>query len=102
MLLSLHHDYVMVHTIWPQAPDRTHIECEWHFHPEAAARGRFDPDDAVDFWDMTNRQDWHMCELNQLGVASRAYVPAPYLPRESITAAFDRELLKSLGLTTDD
>jgi len=98
MLLSLHHDYVMVHTIWPQAPDRTHIECEWHFHPQAAARGTFDPDDAVNFWDLTNRQDWHMCELNQLGVASRGYTPAPYSPRESITAAFDRELLKSLGM----
>jgi hypothetical protein len=24
---------------------------------------RFDPEDAVEFWDMVNKQDWHVCEL---------------------------------------
>ena len=33
MLLSLHPDYMMVHTLWPIAPDRTINICEWHFHP---------------------------------------------------------------------
>ena len=36
MLLSLHPDYVMVHLIWPQSPERTLIQCDWFFHPEAA------------------------------------------------------------------
>ncbi|MBE0411049.1 MAG: hypothetical protein IBX69_15115 [Anaerolineales bacterium] len=27
---------------------------------------------------MTNQQDWHVCELSQLGVRSRAYRPSPY------------------------
>jgi Rieske 2Fe-2S family protein len=27
----------------------------------------FDASDAVDFWDLTNRQDWHVCELQQPG-----------------------------------
>ncbi len=30
-LLSLHPDYVMTHTLWPRAHDRTEIVCEWHF-----------------------------------------------------------------------
>ena len=34
MLLSLHPDYVMVHTLWPQSPGQTRNECEWLFHPE--------------------------------------------------------------------
>src|SRR5256885_5158490 len=28
LLLSLHPDYVMFHTLRPEAPDRTHITCE--------------------------------------------------------------------------
>src|SRR5437870_11894628 len=36
MLLSLHPDYVMVHQLWPQSPERTVIYCDWLFHPEAA------------------------------------------------------------------
>src|SRR5881397_2126647 len=36
MLLSLHPDYVMVHQLWPQSPDRTRIVCDWLFHPDAA------------------------------------------------------------------
>ena len=78
LLLSLHPDYMMVHTLWPIAPDRTVNVCEWHFHPSELARPDFDASDAIDFWDMTNRQDWHVCELSQAGIASRAYTPGPY------------------------
>jgi Rieske 2Fe-2S family protein len=97
MLLSLHPDYVMVHTLWPAAPDRTLIECEWLFHPDAPAGPGYNPDDAVEFWDLTNRQDWRICEATQLGVSSRAYTPGPYGPKESLSAAFDREVLLALG-----
>ena len=97
MLLSMHPDYVMVHQIWPQAPDRSLILCDWLFHPDAFARPDFRPNDAIEFWDMTNRQDWHVCELSQQGVASRAYQPGPYSPRETIPAAWDHEYLRALG-----
>jgi glycine betaine catabolism A len=94
MLLSLHPDYVMVHQLLPQSPERTLILCDWFFHPEAFKRRDFDPDDAIEFWDMVNRQDWHVCELSQRGIASRAYEPGPYSARESIPAAWDREYLR--------
>jgi Rieske 2Fe-2S family protein len=94
MLLSLHPDYVMVHQLSPQSPERTLILCDWFFHPDAFKRGDFDPDDAIEFWDMINRQDWHVCELSQQGIASRAYEPGPYSARESIPAAWDREYLR--------
>ena len=97
LLLSLHPDYVMAHQIWPRSPDRTLILCDWFFHSDAFGRADFHPDDAVEFWDMTNRQDWHVCELSQQGVSSRAYQPGPYSPRESIPAAWDREYLRVLG-----
>jgi len=55
-----------------------------------------DPRDAVEFWDITNRQDWQVCELMQTGVSSRAYTPSPYSGAESLLAEFDREYLKAI------
>jgi Rieske 2Fe-2S family protein len=97
MLLSLHPDYVMCHTLWPVHAAETRILCEWLFDPAASDRPGFDPDDAMQFWDMTNRQDWHVCELSQLGVSSRRYSPSPYASTESLLAAFDQEYLRALG-----
>lgn len=97
MLLSLHPDYVMFHLLWPQSAGRTLISCEWLFDPTAMAQPGFDSSGAVEFWDMTNRQDWHVCELSQLGLTSRAYTPGPYSAAESLPAAFDREVLRALG-----
>ncbi len=100
MLLSLHPDYVMFHTLWPEASDRTHITCEWLFHPDAFGQPGFAPEDAVSFWDETNRQDWTICERSQLGIGSRAYEPGPYSPREGISAAWDRAFLRAIGHTS--
>jgi Rieske 2Fe-2S family protein len=100
MLLSLHPDYVMFHTLWPEAPDRTRIFCSWLFHPDTLVNPECNPDDGIEFWDMTNRQDWHICEQSQLGVQSRAYQPGPYSKRESLSVQFDREVLKALGHPT--
>ena len=97
MLLSLHPDYVMFHTLWPEAPDRTRISCSWLFHPDTLNNPEHNPEDGIQFWDMTNRQDWRICEQSQLGVQSRAYRPGPYSKRESLSVQFDREVLKSLG-----
>jgi len=94
MLLSMHPDYVMLHQLWPKSPQRTLIFCDWFFHPDAFDRSDFHPDDAIEFWDMTNKQDWHVCELSQQGISSRAYEPGPYSARESIPAAWDREYLR--------
>src|SRR5437870_542797 len=47
MLLSLHPEYVMVHQLWPQSPERTLIVCDWLFHPDAARAGQavYNPQD---------------------------------------------------------
>jgi glycine betaine catabolism A len=82
VLLSLHPDYVMTHRLVPVAVDRTMIECTWAFAPEALDRPGFDPGYAVDFWDLTNRQDWLACESVQRGLASRQARPGPLAPSE--------------------
>src|SRR6202171_4616067 len=97
MLLSMHPEYVMVHQLWPQSPERTLIVCDWFFHPDAFDRPDFNPNDAIEFWDMTNKQDWHVCELSQQGIASRAYEPGPYSSREKIPAAWDEYYLRQMS-----
>jgi phenylpropionate dioxygenase-like ring-hydroxylating dioxygenase large terminal subunit len=92
----------MVHQLWPQSPERTLIVCDWLFHPDAFDRKDFNPDDAIEFWDVTNKQDWHVCELSQQGIASRAYEPGPYSWRESIPAAWDREYLRQMSQVNDE
>jgi Rieske 2Fe-2S family protein len=100
MLLSLHPEYVMVHQLWPQSLERTLIICDWLFHPDAfevqGGQPEFNPEDAIEFWDVTNKQDWHVCELSQQGIASRVYKPGPYSTRELIPAAWDREYLRQM------
>lgn len=77
LLVSGHPDYVMTHRVLPLAPDRTWIECSWYF-PTADV----DPSYAVDFWDLTNSQDWKACELVQRGVGSPHFAPGPFAPNE--------------------
>ena len=43
LLVSLHPDYVMVHTLWPRGPGRTEVVCEWYFEPETAAMPELRP-----------------------------------------------------------
>jgi glycine betaine catabolism A len=82
VLLSLHPDYVMTHILVPVAADRTRIECSWAFAPEAVARASFDPRYAVDFWDLTNRQDWTACESVQRGLSSPFAAAGPLAAEE--------------------
>jgi Rieske 2Fe-2S family protein len=89
LLLSLHPDYVMSHQVWPVDAERSRVVCEWLFDPATMARADFDPSDAVEFWDLTNRQDWAVCERQQEGTRSRAYVPGRYSLMEDMVHAFD-------------
>ena len=77
ILWSLHPDYVMTHRLVPLAPDRTRVDCIWSFAPEAVAKPDFDPAYAVEFWDLTNRQDWAACESVQRGLSSPHAEPGP-------------------------
>jgi Rieske 2Fe-2S family protein len=88
VLLSLHPDYVMIHRLVPLAADRTMIECVWSFAPEAVAAPGFNPAYAVDFWDITNRQDWHACESVQRGLSSPHAQPGPLAPDEDAVYQF--------------
>jgi Rieske 2Fe-2S family protein len=92
---------VMLHTLWPRETGRTEVICEWFFEARTVEAPGFDPTDAVEFWDQVNREDWHVCELTQQGMASSAYEPGRYTTQEGDVHAFDamvaERYLEALG-----
>ena len=99
MLLTPHPDFVLFHHIMPVGPGKIINDCYWLFHPdviqEESARARIES--AVQFWDMTNKQDWAVCEQMQSGTKSKRFSRGYYSGREDILLALDKEVLKALG-----
>ena len=95
--LNLHPDYMLTFTMWPKAADQTDIICEWHFHPDEIRKHGFNPHDAVEFWDITNKQDWALSDLAQQGISSKGYQPGPYSNREELLLALDRFVLERVA-----
>jgi len=88
LLVSLHPDYVMTHRMVPLTTGTTHVECSWMFRPEDIAREGFSPKYAVDFWDITNREDWGACESVQRGMESGNASAGPLSPDEDAIYQF--------------
>ncbi|HXF71281.1 MAG TPA: aromatic ring-hydroxylating dioxygenase subunit alpha [Actinomycetota bacterium] len=84
LMLSLSADHVAAFTLWPEGPGRTRIDCDFLFEPEEMARPGFDPSDAVDLWDLVNRQDWRICEAVQAGMGARPFRFGYYAPMEDL------------------
>jgi len=78
---------VLVHILEPLSAERTRIRCQWLFPPDVAARDGFDPSYAVQFWDITNKQDWAACESVQRGVRSTGYQPGPLSPWHEVAVS---------------
>ena len=68
MMLSVHPDYVNYYSVWPVDAKRSIVVTEWLQHPDSVGTDEWSPKGAIEFWDTVNRQDWHICELSQLGV----------------------------------
>lgn len=91
MFISPHPDYVMVHYMSRQSTDHTRVICELLFDPDVEI-AEADIQRAADFWDTTNRQDWHVCELVQKGMAADL-PPGPYSPLEPVLPMIDKHYL---------
>lgn len=99
LLVTLQPDYLLTHHLTPLAVDRTRVECAWLFPAEAVAADGFDAAYAVDFWDLTNRQDWAACESVQRGLASPLAAPGPLAPVEDAVQHFVSRIARGyLGL----
>jgi glycine betaine catabolism A len=97
MLMSMAADHVAVFMLLPNGPEHTTIVCDFLFHPSEMASDSYDPSDAVEFWDLVNRQDWAVCENVQNGMRSRMFKHGYYAPMEDLSADIRRYLREKLG-----
>jgi phenylpropionate dioxygenase-like ring-hydroxylating dioxygenase large terminal subunit len=92
--LSLFPDYVTFDWFIPMGPERTRLIFDVYVDAKEADPGT----DAMDFWEMTNRQDWHICEMAHLGSKTVAYSQGRYSSEEEVVHLVDRFYLKKMGL----
>jgi len=92
--LSLFPEYVTFDWFIPLGPETTRLVFEIYVH-----RDEKDPAaDAMEFWEMTNRQDWHICEMAHLGSKTAGYFQGRYSSEEEVVHLVDRYYLKRMGL----
>jgi glycine betaine monooxygenase A len=71
-------DHAVSTRLLPKGPQLTAIRV-WWLVDRAAVEGRdYDLAKLMPFWQLTSEQDWEICERQQRGVNSHAYVPGPY------------------------
>jgi glycine betaine catabolism A len=97
LMVSVSPDHVAAFTLWPTEAGHTRIDCDFLFHPDEMAKASFDPSDAVEFWDLVNRQDWRICESVQAGMGSRVFSTGYYAPMEDWSMDIRRYLSDRLG-----
>lgn len=91
-------DHVVIETSFPEAPGLTRVRCDWLFPAPVIADPGFDPSDAVEIFDLVNRQDWEVCEMAQQGMGSKAYRQGGvYSPVESDLFAFSQFIRQRLA-----
>jgi phenylpropionate dioxygenase-like ring-hydroxylating dioxygenase large terminal subunit len=90
LFLSLQPDYLLSYRLEPMAHDRTRVVFEVLFDPGSAQEGSFDAPDVYDFWQLTNSQDFSICERQQQGVSSPGYLPGKYTSVEEGVHEFDK------------
>jgi Rieske 2Fe-2S family protein len=71
-LVNLVADHVIVHRMFPLAPDHTLIECDWLYPAEVIASG-VDLTRSVELFHRVNQQDFAACEQCQPAMTSRGY-----------------------------
>jgi Rieske 2Fe-2S family protein len=101
LFISLACDHAAVFILQPRAAERTDIVCHFLFEPHELAKSDFDPSDAVEFWDVVNRQDWNICESVQQGMRSRVHHHGYYAPMEDFSLDIRRYVTERLGLDTE-
>jgi len=71
-------DYAITFVFLPLAVAHTEVRCDRLVVGDAQEGVDYNAEEVTVLWDMTNKQDWHLCEVNQLGVQSRSYEPGPH------------------------
>jgi Rieske 2Fe-2S family protein len=97
LMLSLAMDHVAAFYLWPESAEVTNIRCDFLFHPSEINKPSFDPMDAVDFWDLINKQDWSICESVQRGMHNAVFKHGYYAPMEDYSLDIRRYVTACLN-----
>jgi glycine betaine catabolism A len=97
LFVSLACDHATVFILRPRGPERTDIVCHFLFEPCEIEKPGFNSSDAVEFWDIINRQDWAICESVQRGMHSRVHQHGYYAPMEDYSLDIRRYVRERLG-----
>jgi Rieske 2Fe-2S family protein len=71
-------DHAVSTRLAPAGPGLTRIQVQWLVHEDAVEGRDYELDRLLPFWELTSEQDWRLCEMNQAGVRSSAFIPGPY------------------------
>ena len=58
----------------PLSSDKCIINCSWSFSRKINENSNFHPENAIDFWNKTNLEDWKICEQSYCGIKSKKYI----------------------------
>jgi Rieske 2Fe-2S family protein len=97
VFINLVPDHIIFHRMYPMAPDRTVVECDWLYTEDVLAEGQ-DVSRSVELFDRVNRQDFDACERTQPAMSSRAYRNGGVLvPAEHHIAEFHQWVVSRVG-----
>jgi glycine betaine catabolism A len=97
LFLSVACDHVAAYIVNPRGAERTDITCHFLFETHEIEKPGFDPSDAVDFWDLINRQDWTVCESVQNGIRARVHTHGYFAPMEDWNLDIRRYVTERIG-----
>ncbi|MDX6233458.1 MAG: glycine betaine catabolism, partial [Nocardioidaceae bacterium] len=81
-------DHAVTFAVLPLSAGRTLVRTTWLVHEDAEEGVDYDPAALTKVWRETNAQDAAFVARAQLGAASPAYEPGPYMPSEYQVEAF--------------
>jgi Rieske 2Fe-2S family protein len=70
-------DHGVTTRLTPKGPRATEARMIWLVDANAVEGRDYDLERMLPFWQLTGEQDWQICERQQKGVESSAYVPGP-------------------------
>jgi glycine betaine catabolism A len=102
VFINLVPDHVIVHRMFPMAPDRTIGECAWLYAEDGVAHGA-DLSRSVELFHRVNQQDFDACERCQPAMSSRHYANGGVLvPSEHHIGEFHRWVEETLASSEGD
>ena len=101
VFVNLVPDHIIFHRMYPLAPDRTIVECDWLYTADVVEQGR-DVSRSVELFHRVNEQDFEACERTQPAMSSRAYRNGGVLvPSEHHIAEFHEWVVSRIGAHPD-